>query len=302
MTFPNFLIIGAAKSGTSAMYHYIRHHPEIYMSPRKETHFFAFENVDPSTKGPGDTIPGAVTKLEDYLLLFNDVRGEKAIGEASPTYLYLPRACERIQHYIPEVRMIAILRNPADRAFSAFMHLTRDGREPIADFGQALALEEERIRMNWGPIWHYKNGGLYYEQVKRYFQTFGKEKLKIYLHDEFNQNPQVVLKDVFSFLGVSDSWIPDVSIRPNVSGVPKSERLHKLMHSLFLKPNPLKAASRKMIPENVRWRVTTQMRNMNITKKPMPPQIREQLIGFFREDVNKLSQLIERDLSHWLVE
>lgn len=301
MTLPNFLIIGAAKSGTSALYHYIRRHPEIYMSPRKETHFFAFENTDPATNGPGDTIPGAITNMNDYRQLFDGVRDEKAIGEASPTYIYLPIACERIRYHIPDVRMIAILRNPVDRAFSAFMHLTRDGREPVADFGQALALEEERIKMNWGPIWHYKKGGLYYEQVKRYFETFGPDQLKILLHDDLNHDSQAVLKEVFSFLGVSDSWMPDVSIRPNVSGVPKSERLHKFMHTLFLKPNTIRSVSRKVIPEYVRWRVTTQMRNLNITKKPMSPQVRQQLIDYFREDIGKLSQLISRDLSQWLV-
>lgn len=300
MTMPNFLIIGAAKSGTSALYHYIRHHPEIYMSPRKETHFFAFENSDPATNGPGDTIPGAITNIDKYLALFTGVKNEKVIGEASPTYIYLPRAAERIKFHIPESKMVAILRNPADRAYSAYMHLTRDGREPVADFGQALQMEEERIRLNWGPIWHYKRGGLYYEQVLRYFETFSREQVRIYLYDDFNRMPQAILKDVFNFLEVSDSWMPDMSVRPNVSGVPKSKHLHKWMHSLFLQPNIIRATSRKIIPERLRWRVTTQMRTMNMAKRPMPAEVRPQLINFFRDDIQKLSQLIERDLSHWL--
>jgi len=300
MTLPNFLIIGAAKSGTSALYHYIRQHPDIYMSPRKETHFFAFENGNPSTNGPGDTIPGAITRLEEYLKLFENVKNEKIVGEASPTYIYLPRACERIKFHIPDVQMIAILRNPVDRAYSAYMHLIRDGREPISDFSQALKVEEERIEANWGPIWHYKRGGLYFEQVKRYYETFEKDQLRIYLHEDLDSAPQNVLKDVFDFLEVSDSWMPDVSVRPNVSGVPKSTHLHALMHFLFLKPNLLKTVSRKIIPEQIRWRVTTQMRTLNMAKRLMAPDVRFQLKEFFREDIQNLSQLIDRDLSHWL--
>lgn len=300
MTMPNFLIIGAAKSGTSALYHYIRHHPEIYMSPRKETHFFAFENIEPATNGPGDTVPGAVTKMDEYLSLFAGVKHEKVIGEASPTYIYLPRACERIKIHTPEAKMVAILRNPTDRAYSAFMHLIRDGREPVADFAQALEKEDDRIRQNWGPIWHYKRGGLYYDQVLRYFQMFGRDQVRIYLYDDFNKSPHAVLADIFTYLGVSDSWIPDISVRPNVSGVPKNKLMHKWMQDLFLRPNIAKAVSRRLIPERVRWRVTTQMRTWNVAKRPLPAHIRPQLNEYFRDDIQKLSQLIERDLSHWL--
>lgn len=300
MVMPNFLIIGAAKSGTSALYHYIRRHPEIYMSPRKETHFFAFENSNPATSGPGDTIPGAITHLDEYKKLFENVRDEKIIGEASPTYIYLPKACNRIKFHIPDVRMVAILRNPVDRAYSAYMHLIRDGRESISDFDQALKKEQERIAANWGPIWHYKRGGLYYEQVKRYYESFDKDRLRIFLYEDLDSNPHKVLKDLFNYLGVSDLWMPDVSVRPNVSGVPKSTHLHTLMHTLFLKPNLLKSVSRKVIPEQIRWRVTTQMRTMNMAKRPMAPDVRTRLKEFFREDVQNLSQLIGRNLSHWL--
>ena len=108
MTMPNFLIIGAAKSGTSALYHYLRQHPQIYMSRRKETHFFGYEGRDPHTNGPGDTIGGAVTNLTDYQALFADVKDEIAIGEASPTYVYVPQACERIKQYIPQAKLILI--------------------------------------------------------------------------------------------------------------------------------------------------------------------------------------------------
>lgn len=300
MAMPNFLIIGAAKSGTSALYHYVRQHPNIYMSPRKETHFFAFVNGNPNTSGPGDTIPNAVTNLDDYKLLFEGVSREEIVGEASPTYLYIPGTADRIKQYIPNVKMVAILRNPVDRAYSAYMHLIRDGREPIPEFKKALDMEDKRIEANWGPIWHYKYGGLYYVQLKRYYDIFNKDQIRIYLYDDFNQDPIGLLQDIFRFLDIDDTWVPDVSIRPNVSGVPRSMALHKFLHRVLLQPNPVKSLSRKVIPEDIRFRTITQIRNKNIKKQPMSPDVRKYLVDWFREDISNLEGLIDRRLSFWL--
>jgi len=300
MTMPNFLIIGAAKSGTTALYDYLRQHPEIYASPRKETHFFSFGDQDPTTHGPGDTIPSAITTLEAYQSLFQDVKDEKAIGEASPTYIYIPRACKRIQHYLPEAKLIAILRHPAERAFSAYMHVVRDGREPLADFPQALQEEKTRIQNNWGPIWHYTQGGFYYGQLKRYFDTFDRNQIKVYLHQDLNSNPAEVLRDAFQFLDVDDEFVPDMSIRPNVSGVPKSRALQWFLHVILIKPNPIKTLARLFISEQVRWRVTTEIRNRNLVKTQFPSSMRQQLIEIYRKDILKLQELIQRDLSTWL--
>lgn len=301
MTMPNFLIIGAAKSGTSALYQYLRQHPDVFMSPRKETHFFAFENRDPNTNGIGDTIPDAITHIEDYRALFSQVTTEKAIGEASPTYIYIPYAAERIKYHIPNARMIILLRNPVDRAYSAYMHLVRDGRESISNFAEALEQESYRIANNWGPIWHYKAGGLYYKQVRYYFDMFDLSQFKIYLHEDLNNQPKTVLQDSFQFIGVDDQWEPDVSFRVNVSGKPKNKLLQQTMHYFFLQPNPVRFASRKFIPEIMRWRFTSAMRNRNLEKTGVPEQFRLNLIDYFREDIIQLQELIKRDLSAWLV-
>ena len=302
MRLPNFLVIGAAKSGTSALYRYLRQHPQIFLSARKESHFFAYEGRDPHTQGPGDTIPNAITQLADYAALFASAGAQQTVGEVCPTYILFPHACERIRFHVPDARLIAILRRPADRAYSAYMHLVRDGREPIADFGKALDAEPERIAANWGPIWHYSDGGFYAEQLARYRASFAPEQLKIILYDDFQRWPIDVVQELCRFIGVDDAFVPDMSVRPNVSGQPKNRFLQRAMFSLFNRPNPVRALARQMISEETRTRFTSSMRRRNLRKTGMESATRQRLNDLYRHDVERLEEMIGRDLSHWLAD
>ena len=299
MTMPNFLIIGAAKSGTSALYHYLRQHPQIYMSPVKEPMFFALAGKKVDFSGPGDNKAinhFSVTDRTTYQLLFQDISNEKAVGEASTLYLDSPKAPERIQYYLPEVKLIAMLRHPAERAYSAFMHLVREGREPLTDFEQALRAEEMRRRSNWGPLWHYTQRGFYYTQLKRYLDRFDQRQIKIYLYEDFNANPLSIIKDVFRFLEVDEDFTPDISLRYNVSGIPKN----RVLHTFLSKKNPIKMILKPILPVGLRQRIRIKFMNRNLTKSQLSPAIRKQLIDIFRDDILKLQELIQRDLSHWL--
>jgi hypothetical protein len=280
----------------------MKQHPDIYMSPVKEPHFYGYENAPPNSQGPDDFVNTAVTNLDAYLMLFKDVKDEIAIGEASPTYLYLPRAVERIHHHIPEVKLIAILRQPADRAFSAYMHAIRDQRETEDDFSKALALEEERIARNWGPLWHFKKLGCYYEQLARYYSRFDRDQIHVYLHDDFSANPISVLQGIFRFVKVDASFVPDTRVKANVSGVQKSKTVSRLINAFFTKPNPVRFAARRVIPEDRRWLFTSTVRNRNLSRQSMSPEIRRELTDYFRADILRLQDLIERDLTHWLAE
>ena len=129
---PDFLIVGAAKSGTTALYHYLGQHPEVFLSPIKETNFFAQKGKNLDFNGPKDNLithKKTITETVDYYNQFTNVTNEKAIGEICPSYLYYKDAPKNIKEHIPEVKIIAILREPVSRAFSAWVHLTRDGRE-----------------------------------------------------------------------------------------------------------------------------------------------------------------------------
>jgi hypothetical protein len=229
MVMPNFLIIGAAKAGTTSLYQYLKQHPEIYMSPVKETRFFAYEGKLPNIKGPDISINHtSIVDIIDYQKLFKNVSTEKAIGEASPLYLYSAKAPERIKHYLPKAKLIAILRHPAERAYSSYMHLVKEGHETLS-FSKALQAEGSRISDGWSPLFHYRERSFYFKQIKQYLDIFEPHQLKIYLYDNFCTDTQTVLKDIFQFLEVNDTFISDISTKRMVSGVPKNKLWHKIL-------------------------------------------------------------------------
>ncbi len=299
MTLPNFLIIGAAKSGTTAIYAYIKQHPEIFMSTPKELRYFSYsgpylENLSE------DHIHRGVTTLEEYQGHFSDVKSQKIIGEASPMYLYWPGTADRIKETLPGVRMLAILRNPVDRAYSSYMHAIRDWREPAGSFKAALKLEQERIDAGWGILWHYKNAGFYFKQLTRYHEIFDPDKVKVVLYDDLVSNPLALIEDIFTFLEIDQAFKPDIRSRPNVSGFPKNPRFHEFMNRLFQKDNPIKRISRKLFPETLRRNVMEKMRGPNLEKRVMPQDIRAELMNTYYDDIKSLEKLIHRDLTKWL--
>lgn len=295
---PNFLIIGAAKAGTTALHYYLNQHPQIYTSPVKETKFFVFDGQTVDYQGPGDQQANreVITNIEAYREQFSGVSEEIAIGEASPLYLYHPRASERIHYYLPDVKLIAILRNPVDRAYSSFLHLIRDGREPLTNFAQALKEEESRINNNWALLWHYKNAGFYYPQLKRYFDRFSQSQIKIYLYEDLHNSPLKVLQDLFQFLEVDETFIPDMSTKYNVSRIPKNRVLHRFL----TESHPVKSIFKPVMPETFRKTIVSNITNQNLGKPKLSPKIRSELLEIYREDLSKLENLIERDLTHWL--
>ena len=305
MTMPNFLIIGVPKAGTTSLYNYLRQHPQIYMPPEpyKEPHFFAFEGEKLDFRRPGDEEPWlhqyTITDLEAYQKLFQDVKDEVSIGEASILYLYLPKASKTIKHYIPNAKLIAILRHPVERAFSHFVHARRYGREWLTDFSQALQEEEKRIAQGYAPTWHYQQIGLYSEQLKRYFDIFEPSQIKVYLYNDWKSNPISFIQDIFRFLGVDDTFTPDMS-RKHL--VPDIVHKNNTLYNFLTNENPIKAALRKIIPAKLRQPMAAQVYRSNATQAPkLTPELRKQWAPLFREDIKQLEEFIQRDLSQWLI-
>jgi hypothetical protein len=267
------------------------------MSAVKEPHYFAFADERMNYRGPGVTINStSVTDLKDYEQLFAGVTHESAIGEASALYLYVPVAARRICDYAPEMKLITILRHPAERAFSAFMHLRRDGREPLADFRAALQAEPERIRDNWGFLWRYTALGFYAQQLKLYYQLFPPEQIRVFLYDDFRENPLGVLREAYGFLAVEDNFTPDMSLRPKVSGVPRSRRLHDFLRG----NNPAKAWAKGFLPISWREKAKQRLTNRNLVKQEFPQELKSELTEVFREDIQELQGMLKRDLTAWL--
>ncbi|MBA2713836.1 MAG: sulfotransferase, partial [Rubrobacteraceae bacterium] len=231
MTMPNFLIIGAMKAGTTALYSYLEQHPEVYMSPVKEPNFFCFEGETLDFRAPQDQEGinrTSVTHIDDYRALFRGVRGEAAVGEASHWYLYHPKAPERIRRHVPDARLIAVLRDPVERAYSQFLHFVRDGQEPLTVFAQALGEEERRMRDHWA-FGRYASRGFYYSQLRRYYDLFDRSRIKVYLYEDLKADAPALLQDTFRFLEVDPTFVPELSVQPNVSGIPRNRVLHEVL-------------------------------------------------------------------------
>jgi len=300
MTMPNFFIIGPARCATDALYSYLKQHPDIYMSPIKETNFFVFYGRPIEYCGPGDqqALQSCyVPNFEAYQAQFSSVTKEQAIGEASPWYIYFPEVPSRIRHHVPNAKLIAMLRNPVDRAYSAFCMMQRDCREPISDFVTAIDLESNRISANWEPIWHYKSMGMYYKQLIRYYETFDRSQIKIYTYDEFDAHPEPIMKDMFRFLAVDDGFLPDMSSRPNQSYVPKVRQLN----SFFGRTGVVKSAIKPVLPYRIRQKIRAPLMSSNLSKRSLSKEVWNMMLDFYRSDIIELQDLIERDLSLWLV-
>ena len=289
MVLPNFLIIGTPKAGTTAIYHYLNQHPEIYFSPKKEPHFFSFIGEQKPHWG--------VKTLAEYEKLFEGVTTEKAIGEASTWYLYSQSAAEQIKKYIPDVKLIIILRNPIERAYSSWVFRCEQGWEHIKDFHRAIAIETERINNKEQWDYHYLNAGFYYQQIKRYLEFFEEKQLEVYLYEDFQQEPANILKKIFYFLQVNDTFEANLSQYYNVTSSVKNLRLQSL-----IKNNQLfKNIGKRYIPKYLVKNLKNMALNLNTTDKvEISLESKRELISIYQEDINKLQSLINRDLSIWL--
>ncbi|MGF1512404.1 MAG: sulfotransferase domain-containing protein [Elainellaceae cyanobacterium] len=301
MKSPNFLIIGAAKSGTTTLSDAFAEHPDIYMSPIKETNFFSLfeEDINFLRKSVNEEyLNDCVTDMRTYEALFQEASTERAVGEASPSYLYFPKAAQRIRNYNSNIKLIAVLRNPVDRAYSNFLHHVRDELETESEFYKGICLEQRRIDENWWWGFHYIQAGLYYKQLKVYFDLFDRSQIKIYLYDDLAKSAVDVVQDAYKFIGVNEQFEPNLLIQKNVTGVPKNKNLNAFLRD----GNIVKTIFKPLIPEKIRKAVIFELNKKNLEKPNISSKFREELIDIFREDTLKLQTLINRDLSSWLDE
>jgi hypothetical protein len=292
---PNLLILGAAKSGTSSLYRYLGQHPQVFMSHFKEPTFFVWEGREYDIQGPGVEQIGKrmIKDIDSYLRLFSDGRHQRIRGEASTGYLHTPGVAETIRHHVPEAKLMAILRNPIDRAYSAFLHAQRLGLEPMSDFEQALDDEPHRVRTGWIGLTTYTTVGMYAEQLERYVAVFPCQQIRIYLFEDLARDPIGLAQDSFRYLGVDDSFEPDVSMQANRGSAVRSLRLA----SVFSRLRATSLGRRSRLGRSVRTFVS------GVNERPkglLTPNVRRRLAAVFEPDVEKLSRLLDRDLSPWL--
>jgi|TARA_B110000879_G_C11115245_1_gene489224 hypothetical protein len=292
---PNFLIVGAAKAGTTALYYYLKQHVDIGFPDLKEPKYFSSSKLNLPHNGIGDHSVDkyAVKDWTEYLNLFKGLSSYKRIGEASPDYLFYHReTAGLIKETLGDIPIIIILRNPIKRAFSAYMYLKRDSREPLS-FREGLDAEEDRLNDNWDFIWGYKKGGLYSEQVKTFLNTF--TNVKVILQEELKTDTKRVIKEVYSFLNVNPNFTTDTSVEHNPSGTPKNI----LAKFLLNRNNKLATTTREFLKSIIPRRILEKIASRSLEKKSISKPNQELLKNYFEDDIAKLGVLLNRDLTKW---
>lgn len=225
---PNFVIIGAAKSGTSSLWAYLNQHPEVFLSRNKEPNYFALGAK--SLPEPGPATPErlhellysyTVTNLREYLELFRPAAGATAIGEASVRYLYTAGTAARIHAALPNSRLVVMLRDPVKRLYSHYCMNRQFGLEPLSLMA-AIESEAARVEAGWGYDWHYAGVSSYSGQLREYLKYFSREQLGIFLFEDFARNPVTVVQELCRFLEVDADFTPDVSLRMKSAYRPRS--------------------------------------------------------------------------------
>lgn len=320
--FPNMFIIGAPRSGTTSLYEYLNAHPDIYMSPVKEPDFFSRNSLDvvhgPHTDGPPspDEAARAATELQadldQYLALFAGAKIEKIRGEASAIYLGHPTAAMHLHHYVPNAKLIAILRDPAERFHSHYVHAKRiysefpsraprnDGDVSLED--QVAAVVTRAAQEGFaGPgstdpeVW--LRSGFYFRHLTRFQSLYPKEQLRVFLFEQLVHDAQGLVSEILRFLDVDPTFVLPTTAAFNASVTPRSRGLFRF----FTTRNPIMRAARAAAPTQLRA-IAMGARNRALAagKPSLDLEQRRQLISIYRDDILQLQGLLGKDLSAWL--
>lgn len=296
--FPNTFIVGAPKAGTTGIIEYLRQHKDVYVPLIKEPRTLISQHI----KGISSSDPiqeyiqsNSILDLDDYHKLYSVNKAVRV--DASVQYLY---HCNQVIPQIKrnldsnDVRIVIMLRNPIDRAYSNYLYNLND---PAINFLDAIEKNDQRIAEVWNSFWYYKSQSLYAKNVKCYLNEF--DNVKIILFEDFVIEPARTLADLYSFLEVEGIPFRRDEVR-NKSGVPKNG----LVKHLFFQDSLLKKLGRKLtgaLPIGIAQYIKLELRN-KFTKKPeggLREDERQYVYQLFKEDIDELENVIQRDLSAW---
>ncbi|MBK6938210.1 MAG: sulfotransferase [Chitinophagaceae bacterium] len=294
MTRPNFFIVGAPKCGTTAMDNYLKQHPDIFMA-KKELHYF------------GSDLPMKNRiKESEYLEHFKHSNDKKIIGESSVWYLYSRMAAKEIHEFAPDAKILIMLRNPVTLLPSLHSERIYNGNDDVSDFETAINLDEDRkkglrqpVCADYNMLPPYKETGLFYEQVKRYTNLFGRANVHIIIFEELIKNPTLYTKQVFKFLELNED-VPLICDKINAGKKIRNLWLHRIIKTPGL---VVKKIIRLLIPsKSLRHRIMSTLlkKNTNIeSKRNLNEQLNDRLYAYYQNDINLLETLIGRNLYGW---
>ena len=299
---PDALLIGAPKAGTSALHAALALHPQVFSTrPKEPKYYLCADAPPPAYCGPGDAHSQQewIWRFEDYQRLFEPARDDQVRIESTPFYLYLRNARRRIAEELPQAKLIAVVRDPVDRAYSNWMHLWSDGLEPESDFERAFDLEQHRIAAGWAPFWHYRRQGLYGRQLDDLYRHVDADRILVVRYRELVVDPSGLLDRVCAFLGLDSgviTTIPHENSRTFVAPSPTTAVLSRVIRA--------GAALGQWLPPEV-WRrasepLTGLMQSRGAAARPaLDPAIRTRLVERFSDDIDLLERVTGQSFEDW---
>lgn len=296
---PTFLVVGAARSGTTGLVEGLRSHPRVFVTEPKEPHYFALHKQGAKFTGPGDahTINRvAVTDRADYLALYPVEHDYLALGDASvSTMYYAEDAIPEILAMNPDMRLVVLLREPVARAWSSHQYMWARGFETEPDFLAAVALEEERKAAGWHHIWHYTSQSRYADQVAALLDAFPREQVGIFFHDDLESDYGGTLGRVLAFLGVpAHAGVGENVPRVNISGQPRFAAAHKVLGWAVGKER-----LRTFVKDHTSYRFRERIRRTLLRQDVLPVAARDQLEPLFADDLVRLRAMLGPDGQQW---
>lgn len=308
---PDFVIAGAAKAGTTALYSYLQQHPDLHFSPIKEPHHFS-SDIQPAQFRPDfyrntvldlrgyfshDPLPkrfqAFIQEPAAYQELFREAGAHQLTGEASTTYLYSAVAARKLRAHRPDAKVILILRNPVERAYSHYLMALKFGFTDQT-FQQALRMDKQQHPKGWGQSELFLELGCYAGQVQRFLAHFPRDQVFIAFYDELQAQPQSLLQRIGSFLGVG-AYPFDLQHQPNEGAVPRAPRLNRLLHK-----GGLRTSLGSLLPDNLKHKLKQWYLKKPESSTLIGPVTERYLRLYYRRDVQQLSHLTGHDLSQWM--
>jgi hypothetical protein len=299
---PDFLVIGAPKAGTTALHAALALHPQVFTTtPKEPKYWLCGDAPPPHWRGPGDAHSQQewVWRRRDYDALFEPAGGEQVRGESTPFYLWSRPAHRRIAEHLPDVRLVAVVRDPIDRAYSNWMHLWSDGLEPVPDFEAAFALQSERVDAGWAPFWRYRDLGLYGEQLRHLYDYVDARRVLVIRYRDIVDDPAGAVDRVCRFLGIAErhvSAIPRDNARTFVDEGWRSRLLGPAIRAgaylgQFAPPQVWRRASEPL---------TAVLQAGEAHRPRLGSDARARLVPNFADDIDLLQDITGEDFSDWL--
>ena len=298
---PDFLVIGAPKSGTTALHAALSGHPGLYMSAIKEPKFFLTDGPPPTKGGPGDalTYREHVWRCADYEALFDPAPPGTLTGESTPLYLYDQAAMRRIHDRIPAVKLIVILRDPVERAHSNWTHLWSAGLEPVPDFVRACAEEDRRIAAGWASFWHYKGMGRYGEQLAYLFSLFAREQVLVLRYRRLVDEPAQTLDQICAFLGAETGVLTEIP-RQNVTSHPESTLAHRAVSAAQRAATAVGSRVPGLTAATLNGPLERFLQRHSRERQPLSWEQRQELLPYFEPDIELLERVLGEDFRDWV--